>query len=57
VTVRTAIETQGIADPAPPAPSGPAKREKLLESAMKQPGVKLAMETFKGQIVDIQEIP
>ena len=57
ISVRTVLEATASGDEAAPATSGPAKRERLLDSAMRQPGVKMVMETFKGQIVDIQEIP
>jgi len=54
VIVRTAIEAPGPDEPAPE--TGPARRDRLIEAAMRQPEVRMVMETFRGQIVDIQEI-
>ncbi|MBI3448242.1 MAG: DNA polymerase III subunit gamma/tau [Acidobacteria bacterium] len=54
VRVRTALEAPGQDEPAPEA--APARRDRLIEAAMKQPEVRMVMETFRGQIVDIQEI-
>jgi DNA polymerase-3 subunit gamma/tau len=57
ISVRTTLEAVAAGGAAEPTPTGPGKRDRLLDSAMKQPGVRMVMESFKGQIVDIQEIP
>lgn len=37
------------------APAGPGKRERMLQAALAQPGVKMVMDAFSGRIVDIKE--
>ncbi len=37
------------------APAGAGKRERMLQAALAQPGVKMVMDAFSGRIVDIKE--
>jgi DNA polymerase-3 subunit gamma/tau len=38
------------------APAGSGKRERMLQAALAQPGVKMVMDAFSGRIVDIKEL-
>lgn len=41
---------------AEPAGAGQGRRERLIQEALSRPGVKMVMDAFGGQIVDIREI-
>jgi DNA polymerase-3 subunit gamma/tau len=57
VSIRVEENGGDGSEPARAAPAGPAKRESLLRTALSRPGVKMVMDAFSGQIVDIKEIP